>query len=195
MKVFGKVILTEEELNDKVESRYHEGVKAGIEKGEASSKKRLEDLEKSIEKKNKEIERIKENAEEADESANRQIERLEAKIEVLEEERDDVREVVKKSMENEDLTAVLTAKKEGLDKREAKLKDRESKLADEEDAKSKASYADGLADGLRKAHEITQKDRENAMKVAMVSAASHTPAETMKELNNVHQLTAGSSEE
>lgn len=187
----GYTLISQSELED---SLLH-AEKRGVDKGSKESKKRLEDLEKSVEKKNKEIERIKENAEEADESANRQIERLEAKIEVLEEERDDVREVVKKSMENEDLAAVLTAKKEGLDKREAKLKDREAKLADEEDAKSKASYADGLADGLRKAHEITQKDRENAMKVAMVSAASHTPAETMKELNNVHQLTAGSSEE
>lgn len=164
-------------------------------RGAKESKQRIDELKRSIEKKNGEIDHLRQQQEDLCETAKRQIERLEAKIEVLEEERDNVREVVKKSMENEDLAAVLAAKKEGLDKREAKLKDREAKLADEEDAKSKASYADGLADGLRKAHEITQKDRENAMKVAMVSAASHTPAETMKELNNVHQLTAGSSEE
>lgn len=157
-------------------------------RGAKESKQRIDELKRSIEKKNGEIDHLRQQQEDLCETAKRQIERLEAKIEVLEEERDNVREVVKKSMENEDLAAVLAAKKEGLDKREAKL-------ADEEDAKSKASYADGLADGLRKAHEITQKDRENAMKVAMVSAASHTPAETMKELNNVHQLTADSSEE
>lgn len=191
MNIFGTVVLTEKELNNKVESRYHEGVKAGIEKGEASSKKRLEDLEKSIEKKNKEIERIKENAEEAEESANRQIERLEAKIEVLEDERDDVREVVKKTMENEDLAAVLAAKKEGLDKREAKLKDRESKVGQEEEGEYKRGYADGVADGVRKINEITAGDRENAMKVAMVAAASHSTPEVIREVTNVKGLASG----
>ena len=191
MKVFGKVILTEEELNDKVVLGYNEGFDAGVKKGEVASKKRLEDLEKSVEKKNKEIERLKEDAQEAEESANRQIERLEAKIEVLEDERDDVREVVKKTMENEDLTAVLTAKKEGLDKREAKLKDRESKVGQEEEGEYKRGYADGVADGVRKINEITAGDRENAMKVAMVAAASHSTPEVVREVTNVKGLASG----
>ena len=169
----GYALISQSEL----ESELLHAEKRGMDKGAKESKKRLEDLEKSVEKKNKEIERLKENAEEADESANRQIERLEAKIEVLEDERDDVREVVKKTMENEDLAAVLTAKKEGLDKREAKLKDRESKLDSEEESNFKKGYADGIADGLREISRITQQDRDNAMKVAMASAASHTPVE------------------
>lgn len=113
---------------------------------------------------------------------------------MLEKERDEVREIEKQSLKNADTVAILKAKEESLDRREKLLDKREEKLADAEETKKMAAYADGLADGLRKAHEITEKDRENALKVAMVSAASHTSPETMKELNNVHQITTGNSQ-
>lgn len=144
-------------------------------------KAKMDNLVAEAKKLRKDKARIQEMLDEADE-----------KIEVLEDRVDESREIAKKEIELGDKEALLTALKEGLDTKEAKLKEREARLLEEEDIKDKAAYADGLADGLRKAHEITEKDRENAMKIAMVSAASHTPTETMKELNNVHQLTTGS---
>lgn len=39
----------------------------------------------------------------------------------------------------------------------------------------KTGYSDGLADGLRKIHEITAEDRKQAMQVAALAASSHTP--------------------
>lgn len=129
-----------------------------------------------------------------EEAKNRVIERLETKISALEEDRADMLKVEKQSLKNADTAAILEVKKKGLDRREKSLDERENKLADAEETKKMAAYADGLADGLRKAHEITEKDRENALKVAMVSAASHTSPETMKELNSVHQITAGDSQ-
>lgn len=188
----GYVILTREELMTREDDAFSKGEKYGA----RESKQRLESLEKAVEKKNKEIERLKEDAQDAEVSADREIERLNAKIEVLEEERDDVREVVKKSMENEDLTAMLTAKKDGLDKREAKLKDREAKVGNEEEGEYKRGYADGVADGVRKINEITQNDRDNAMKVAMVAAASHSTPEVVRELNtNVKSLASGTEDQ
>lgn len=163
-------------------------------RGAKESKQRIDELKRSVEKKNGEIDHLRQQQEDLCETAERQIERLEAKIEVLEEERDEVREIEKQSLKNADTVAILKAKEESLDKREKSLDKREEKLADAEETKKMAAYADGLADGLRKAHEITEKDRENALKVAMVSAASHTSPETMKELNNVHQITAGNSQ-
>jgi chromosome segregation ATPase len=163
-------------------------------RGAKESKQRIDELKRSVEKKNGEIEYLRQQQEDLCETAKRETERLEAKISVLEEERDEVREIEKQSLKNADTVAILNAKEESLDKREKSLDKREEKLADAEETKKMAAYADGLADGLRKAHEITEKDRENALKVAMVSAASHTSPETMKELNNVHQITASNSQ-
>ena len=163
-------------------------------RGAKESKQRIDELKRSIEKKNGEIEYLRQQQEDLCETAKRETERLEAKISVLEKERDEVREIEKQSLKNADTVAILNAKEESLDKREKLLDKREEKLADAEEIKKMAAYADGLADGLRKAHEITEKDRQNALKVAMVSAASHTSPETMKELNSVHQITAGNSQ-
>ena len=164
-------------------------------RGAKESKQRIEELKRSVGKKNSEIERLRQQQDDLHETAKHEIERLEAKISVLEEERDDIRKIEQQSLKNADTVAILSAKEDSLDRREKSLDERENKLADAEETKKMAAYADGLADGLRKAHEITEKDRENALKVAMVSAASHTSPETMKELNSVHQITAGDSQE
>lgn len=164
-------------------------------RGAKESKQRIEELKRSIEKKNDEIDHLRHQQDDLNEAAERKAERLEAKISVLEEERDDIREVEKQSLKNADTVALLNAREKSIDKRERLLNEREDKLADAEETKRMTAYADGLAGGLRKAHEITEKDRENALKVAMVSAASHTSPETMKELNGVHQITAGDSQE
>nr|DAX93588.1 MAG TPA: hypothetical protein [Caudoviricetes sp.] len=182
----GYKLISQKELDEKIVDAEKRG-------GE-NSKQRIKELKRSVEKKNREIELLENEQEDAEELLERTIERLEAKISVLENERDDVREVEKQSLKNADTVAILNAKEKSLDRREASPNKREEKLVDMEETKNMAAYADGLADGLRKAHEITEKDRENALKVAMVSAASHTSPETMREINNDHQITTGNSE-
>ncbi len=191
MKIKNTIIISESELNSKLSERYRDGVEAGNEK----QKVQIKDLKKAVANRDDQITELKENHELALKKKNREIERLEAEVAVYEDDREEARELIKAGIENKDNKALLDARKESLDTREASIKDREAKLLDKEDRAQKASYADGLADGLRKAHEITEKDRENAMKIAMVSAASHTPTANLKELNNVHQLTAGNEEQ
>lgn len=192
MKVTKKYnLLTNTEIDD-LEAKYF---KSGFKAGEKNSKERVEELEKALTRKDKAQAKLQEKYDEYVESAQNKVDNLEIKIEVLEEKRDSVREVVKQTIENEDTAAVLEAKEEALTKREERLNEREEDLNDKEGQVQKGSYADGLADGLRKAHEITQGDRDNAMKIAMVAASSHTPVGTMKELNDAHQLTTGSKDQ
>lgn len=177
--VRGLSLLSEKELKGKIESRYQEGVKAG----QSKNKTQVENLEKAVERKTKDAEKLKTFQKD-----------LELKIEELEAHQDAVREIVKKDIQNKDMAAILEAKKDGLDTREAKLKDRAARLAEEEAGEYKKGYADGVADGVRKISEITQGDRDNAMKIAMVAASSHTPVANMKEAMDVnHQLTEGSN--
>lgn len=189
MKIKNTVIISEAEYNAKLSERYHDGVEDSDEKKAIQ----IADLKKAVKNRDSQIETLKEDHNDVVVKKDREIERLQAAVDVFEEDREEARELIKANIKNEDQMAALEARKESLDAQAATLKERESKLLDKEDRAQKAAYADGLADGLRKAHEITEKDRENAMKIAMVSAASHTPTETMKELNNVHQLTEGSS--
>jgi hypothetical protein len=114
-------------------------------------------------------------------------------IQVYKDMRDKTSDVVRQSIENEDMKAVLDARSEGLDKRNEQVIDSESRLNDLTDAAYKGAYADGAADMARKIGDITQEDRNNAMKIAMVSAASHTNVETMKEINSEYRLTEGTS--
>lgn len=102
------------------------------------------------------------------------------KIDVLEERIEDSRDLARKEIELRDNEAVLSAVKKGLDKRESNIAERLRAVEEEETNKYQEGYADGVADGLRKAHEITEKDRENAIKVAMVAAGSHSLADTVR---------------
>ena len=146
--------------------------------------KRIAELEKAVRNKDSKIEKQQFELDQAREM-----------IGVYEEERDDVRNVVKQSILNADKEAVLEAKKEALDAKAAQLREKESQINDQEEGSYKKGYADGVADGVRKINEITQKDRDGAMKVAMVAAASHTPVENMKEVNNALRITDGSQVE
>lgn len=191
MKIKNTVIISESKLNDKIESRYHEGVAEGIKRNKAQ----VANLDKAVAKKNKEIERLQEQSDDDRDKYNREVQKLEAKLDILEQEREDVREVVKQEIDNEDLAAVLAAKKEAMDRKEAKLKDREARIGQEEEGEYKRGYADGVADGVRKINEITASDREGAMKVAMVAAASHSTPEVVRELNNVKSLASGTEDQ
>lgn len=102
--------------------------------------------------------------------------------------------MLRAKIEAEDLASALSKTKELQDKREKQLNERAEKIDSEEEANYVKGYADGIADGLRKVHEITEKDRDNLAKVAMVAAASHTDIATMKEINSEFRLTAGSTD-
>lgn len=146
--------------------------------------KRIAELEKAVRNKDSKIEKQRFELEQAKEM-----------IDVYEEKRDDVRSVVKQSILNADKEAVLEAKKEALDAKAAQLREKESQINYQEEGSYKNGYADGVADGVRKINEITQKYRDGAMNVAMVAAASHTPVENMKEVNNALRITDGSQVE
>ena len=141
---------------------------------------KIEALSDKLEKKNAEVKSLTKN--------NRD---LAIQVEVLEEDRGDAREVVTMKMKNDDMEALLAQTKELQDEREARLKDRESKLNSKEEGRYKEGYADGVADGVRKINEITAKDRDNAMKVAMVAAASHSTPAVVKEVMDVKSLSSG----
>lgn len=185
MKKVGKyLVLTQDELNDKLSDHLDKFEKEIREEAEERVESRVETLTDTVKNQKKTIKQLNEDKEE-----------LKIQVDVLESDRDDVRTVLTKEMHLEDLSAVLQQKKEDLDAREAKLKDRASKLDTDEDKSYKTGYADGVADGVRKISEITQADRDNAMKIAMVSAASHTPVANIKEVNRELRLTAGNEDE
>lgn len=190
MKIKNTVIISEEKLNNQIEAARHAGIAVGIEK----SATQVKDLKKAVKNREADIEALTESAELDSKKKLRQIERLEAEVEVYEADREEARELIKTGIENEDQKAALDARKKQLDAKEATLRDRESKIDSKEETNYKKGYADGIADGLRKISEITAQDRQDAMKIAMVSAASHTPTANLKELNSVHQITEGSSD-
>jgi predicted RNase H-like nuclease (RuvC/YqgF family) len=168
-RIKNTVIISYNELMDREDDMF----KRGEEYGKKVQAARVKDLEKSTE-------RLKEKIELKDAA----IEKLEAKVEVLEGDRDNVREVLKKEMANEDTAALLSAKEESLERREEALTEREEMLTSVEEGNYKKGYADGVADGVRKISEIGEKDRENAMKIAMMAAASHSTPEAIKELTS-----------
>lgn len=176
MKKFKKyVLMTHEELAEHVSGRYEDGLDEG--------KARIEQLEKALERKSKAYEKL-----------DREYDDQEKAIRVLQDERDDVRDIVKKSMDNKDLAAVLKTKEEHLDRRAQRLNELEQQIEDTESKQYKEGYADGVSDGVRKINEITAQDRENAMKVAMIAASSHTPVANLKELNSVHNIATGTAD-
>lgn len=190
----GFLFATNDKLDAIREEARRDAYKEGWDEAKATYADRLEANDKAIKSKNKQIKNLQEDLQEQESDYERKISSLETKIEVLEEDRDEVRDVLKKEIEVNDRESAVIALKEGLDKKAAKIKERESQLDSEEESNFKKGYADGIADGLRKISEITAKDREDAMKIAMVSAASHTPTANLKELNSVHQITAGSTD-
>jgi hypothetical protein len=119
---------------------------------------------------------------------------LQSEIDILNKERKNARDLTAQRIELEDREARLEANEESNQRRIEFLNDLEAKIGDKEEGQYKTGYADGVADGVRKINEITAQDRENAMKVAMVAAASHSTPEVIRELNNgTKALTEGTS--
>lgn len=121
---------------------------------------------------------------------------LQSEIDILNKERKNARKLTSKRIELEDREALLEANEESIERRIEFLNDRETKIGDKEEGQYKMGYADGVADGVRKINEVTAQDRENAMRVAMVAAASHSTPEVIRELNNgTKALTEGTSDQ
>lgn len=194
MKIGNFVLLRKSSLDKAEAIAYDEGYKNlrnyWKEYFEELFKSQVENLERAVSNREREIRKLDDRIAHLEE----ENERKNARIEVLQDERDEVREIAKQQMINEDNLAILESRKATLDERESKLKDQESKLSDKEESNYKKGYADGVADGVRKISEITQEDRNNAMKIAMVSAASHTPVNNLKEVNSEFRLTATASD-
>lgn len=176
----GQLVLTRQSKIDKI-------VHAAEKKQIILSKKSLADKVDKLEDTNSaQLTKIK--------SIERKNKELTAEVKALREDRDDVREIMNAKMEVEDARAFFDKREELLDNREVALDEREKRIDDKEEGRYKAGYADGVADGVRKINEITAQDRENAMKVAMVAAASHSTPEVIRELNDgAKSLTEGTS--
>jgi chromosome segregation ATPase len=84
----------------------------------------------------------------------------------------------KKELELMRREAILESKEVNADNLAEKVKEYEAKGEEVAEKKYQAGYADGIADGLRKAHEITAEDRKAGMQIAALAAASHQPDAT-----------------
>lgn len=147
----------------------------GYEDGKSEYEGQVEDLESEVDSLKATVKKLR-----------REVTDKNVELEVFAKQKSDARDVVTKRLANENIAADLKSREELVAKREEKAAAREEKLADaevkEEDKQYKSGYADGIADGVRKISEITQVDRQNAMDIAMVSAASHTQPEIVKEV-------------
>lgn len=107
-----------------------------------------------------------------------EINLLKNRIEVLEDLVEDSNDLQRKEVELEAREAILEASEATVDTFDAKLAEERQKAVELGDTKYKGGYADGLADGLRKAHEITAEDRRQSNQIAALAAASHQPDAT-----------------
>ncbi len=166
------MIISKEKFAKRLTQKREQGYEAG-----------LEEAERKLTLKDNKITKLE-----------RELSKANTELEVLREDKEEARDVLKAKIEAEDLTSILAKTKQLQDKREEALNKRAEEIDSEEEANYVKGYADGIADGLRKVHEMTEKDRDNLAKVAMVAAASHTDIATMKEINSEFRLTAGSTD-
>jgi flagellar biosynthesis/type III secretory pathway protein FliH len=130
------------------------------------------------------------------------VSKLESKVELLKSEKDNVEEKLnfyvslefdqaqiesdKKKLRTEkedhaEDVALFEHKRTRLEKRFA---DFESELEKEESDQFKRGYSDGLADGLRKAHDITREDRKYMTMIAMSTNQSKAIETSVKALES-----------
>lgn len=126
------------------------------------------------------------------------ISKLESKIEVLQSDIKGVKEErdYYKGLEVDRVKLLqdkkqLVIEKEDLDeeiklyvRRNERLDKKEQRLSELENDEYKKGYADGLADGLRKAHDITREDRKYMTMIAMSTNQSKAIETSMKALES-----------
>lgn len=106
------------------------------------------------------------------------VEKLEATIETLQQQVEAAQELKKRSIELDNRETVIEAQEVNAKNFKTKLVEAKAEGEKVAEDRFRAGYADGLADGLRKAHEITAEDRRAGMQIAALAAASHQPDAT-----------------
>lgn len=104
--------------------------------------------------------------------------RLNDQIEVLQEEAESTAEVTRREIQVEAREAAVEAAEATTETFSKKLNEERDNSKKCGEQRYQAGYADGLADGLRKAHEITAEDRKANQQVALIAAASHSDGAT-----------------
>lgn len=135
------------------------------EKAEAdakAAKKALEALTETTDQKVKEV--TNENKE------------LKTKIEALDEAAEASIDIHKRTIILEKKEAMFEAQEEANKTLAKQFKELKDDTETAKQAEYTKGYADGLSDGIRKGIDASQEDRKHLAQVAMVAAASHTPA-------------------
>ena len=128
----------------------------------------------------------------------KEISELKSKSELLESQKADLDQALSyyKGLENDREKIEKDKKKLRLDKqdaedmaeelnrKEARLKKRLDRLEAEENDEYKKGYSDGLADGLRKAHDITREDRKYLTMIAMSTNQSEAIKTSQKAISD-----------
>jgi len=166
-----------------IKKDYDKAIAGAIETGKNNSKKQISELKAQVSK--YKVNEIK---------LNNKIELQDAELKVLRDNKASNIKLAKKEIDLDYRESVLAKNEDIQSEKSKELADRAKNIDSEEEANYVKGYADGVADGLRKVHEITAKDRDNLSKIAMVAAASHTNTETMKEINHEFRLTEGSAD-
>lgn len=177
--MFGVKKLREENLRLQAKDENHKGAM----KRKDDEIERLNDEIKSMERK---VTAVAEDQKVKDRNINRKHdeqvgdledanERLEGRIETLEQAVEDQNELDRRKIEIESKEVLLRAREVNADNLSKKVADAKTKGETEAEKRYQAGYADGCADGLRRAHEITAEDRRATVQIAALAAASHQP--------------------
>lgn len=111
---------------------------------------------------------------------NARIDELDQEVKVLADNAHTFTDNLKFEAELATRETVLEAKETQFDTFQEELKKANDDSVVRAEKEYKTGYSDGLADGIRKVHEITAEDRKQAMQVAALAASSHTPAAAEK---------------
>lgn len=126
---------------------------------------------------------------------------LESKVDLLKTELEDVKKEKDYFVKLEtDAAAIEQGKKQlSLDKEDfeydkklyerknARLEKEAEALSEEKNVSYKSGYSDGLADGLRKAHDITREDRKYLTMIAMATNSSEAIKQSKLALGDGHE--------
>lgn len=130
---------------------------------------KIKELRKSLGRKNENIEALNIKITSRDESIRSLLEFKSAHEKTL-----------KKQIELDSRQATIEANEQSVKDREKDFETAGKKIAEIEKRNYESGYQDGVADGLRKVHEITAEDRRMVMQVAALSAASHSDGATQE---------------
>jgi hypothetical protein len=132
---------------------------------EAVKKANTKQTEELMDSKDKEVKKV-----------TTENEGLKTKIEALEEAAEASIDIHKRTIILEKKEAMFEAQEEANKTLAKQFKELKDDTETAKQAEYTKGYADGLSDGIRKGIDASQEDRKHLAQVAMVAAASHTPA-------------------